>query len=145
MTTRTARRRMYRSLPAVTVVLGLITTVSAALHTVSVIGVAYRDRDGYDARLAALLWIGWTSLVCGVLMIASARGISRNSPTAHRTAVGASAVFLVSTVLIAVVDPSFWTSVPLYGGYIAFAAWLRPVAERPASHPEAAARPTSTR
>src|SRR5215471_13370798 len=115
----TIRERARPLLPALAFLLGLVTAVSAALHTVSVIGVAYDQRHGYDARLAELLWIGWTSFVCGALMTLSAPALRRSSRTAYLTASGAAAVFLVSTVFLAVVDPSFWTSVPLYGGYIA--------------------------
>lgn len=117
---------MRRLLPWLTLVLGLVTAVSAVLHTVAVTGVAYRERAGYDARLADLLWIGWTSLVCGALMIASSRPLGRGSRTAYWTATGASAVFLVSNLFIAAVAPSFWTAAPLYGGYLALAVWLRP-------------------
>jgi hypothetical protein len=118
-------------LPALTVVLGLITGIPAALHTVAVIGVAYRERGGYDARLADLLWIGWTSLVCAALMILSAPALGRGSRTAYRTALGASGVFLVCAALVAIASPSFWTAVPLYGGYIALAIRLRPARQAP--------------
>jgi hypothetical protein len=118
---------MRRHVPAVlTLVVGLITAVSALLHSFAVTGVAYRERDGYDARLAVLLWIGWTSLVCGALMIASSRALGRGSRVAFVTATGASAVFLVANVFLAIVAPSFWTAVPLYGGYLALIFWLRP-------------------
>jgi hypothetical protein len=117
---------LRRLLPWLTLALGLVTAVPAVLHTVAVIGVAYRERGGYDARLGDLLWIGWTSLVCGALMVASSRALGRGSRSAYWTATGASAVFLVSNVFIAVVSPSFWTAVPLYGGYLALAFWLRP-------------------
>ena len=126
MPTRYAQARTHRLLPTLTLLLGLVTAVSAVLHTVAVIGVAFRQRGGYDARLAGLLWIGWTSLVCGALMILSVPALRRGSRNAHRTAVGASAVFLVAASLIAVVSPSFWTAVPLYGGYLVLATWLRP-------------------
>jgi hypothetical protein len=65
------RTRMRRLLPWLTLVLGMVTAVLAVLHTVAATGVAYRERGGYDARLADLLRIGWTSLVCRALMIAS--------------------------------------------------------------------------
>jgi hypothetical protein len=120
------RVRMRRPLAWLTFVLGLATAVPAALHTIAVIGVAYRERGGYDARLADLLWIGWTSLVCGALMVASSRAIGRGSRTAYWTATGASAVFLVSSLFIAIVAPSFWTALPLYGGYLLLAWWVRP-------------------
>jgi hypothetical protein len=106
--------------------LGLVTAVSAVLHTIAVIGVAYGVRSGYDARLADLLWIGWTSLVCGALMVASSRALRRGSRTAYLTATSASAVFLVGNLFIAVVSPSFWTALPLYGGYLLLALWARP-------------------
>jgi hypothetical protein len=114
-----------RLLPRLTLILGLVTAGAAVLHIVAVIGVAYRERGGYDARLADLLWIGWTSLICGALMIASSRGLGRGSRTAFRTATGAAAVFLVGGMTIAPIDPSFWTAAPLYGGYLVLAFWLR--------------------
>jgi hypothetical protein len=120
------RIQTRRLLPALTFVVGMVTAVSAVLHVVAVTGVAYNDRGGYDTRLAVLLWIGWTSLVCGALMIASTRALGRGSRVAFATATGASAVFLVGNVFLAAVAPSFWTAVPLYGGYLVLAFWLRP-------------------
>jgi len=125
---------MRRLLPWLTLAVGVVTTVSAALHTNAVIGVAYRERGGYDARLADLLWIGWTSLVCGALMVVSSRALARGSRTAYWTAIGAAAVFLVGSLFLAVVAPGFWTSVPLYGGYILLALWARP---EPVNHTHA--------
>ena len=139
MPTQHVQPRTHRLLPAMTLLLGLVTAISAALHTVAVIGVAFRERGGYDARLAELLWIGWTSLVCGALMVLSVPALRHGSRNAYRTATGASAVFLVSASLIAIVDPSFWTAVPLYGGYLVLATWLRPQ-NQPGS---AAATPTN--
>jgi hypothetical protein len=120
------RVRIRRLLPGLTLVFGVVTGIAAVLHTVAVIGAAYGERSGYDARLADLLWIGWTSLVCAALMAASSRALGRGSPTAYRTATGAAAVFLVGNLFIAPVSPGFWTAAPLYGGYLAFAFWLRP-------------------
>jgi hypothetical protein len=120
------RASMRRLLPWLTLGVGLVTAVSAVLHAVAVIGVAYGERGGYDARLADLLWIGWTSLVCGVLMVASSRPLGRGSRTAYWVAVGASSVFLAGNLFLAVVSPSFWTAVPLYGGYLLLALWARP-------------------
>jgi hypothetical protein len=114
------------ALPVLAFGLGALTAVSGTLHMVSVIQVAYSDRGGYDARLAELLWIGWTSLVCGLLMLFSCGALRRGLRIGYAVSCGAAAVFLVSATFLAIVDPGFWTAVPLYGGYLVAAAFARP-------------------
>ena len=98
-------RNLRRAFPWLTCLVGLIIAVPAAMHVVAVIGVAYGERAGYDARLADLLWIGWTSLVCGLLLLAAIPALLRGSAVALRVAAGAAATFLVGTLLIAPVSP----------------------------------------
>jgi hypothetical protein len=115
-------RTLRRAFPWLTGLVGLVITVPAAMHTVAVMGIAYRQRGGYDARLADLLWIGWTSLACGLLMVAAVPALRRGSAVALRTSSGAAAVFLGGTLLIAPVSPSFLTGLPIFGGYLVVAA-----------------------
>lgn len=124
--TRSRVRRL--ALPALTGAVGLLIAVPAAMHLVAVVGVAYRERGGYDARLAQLLWIGWTSLPCGLLMVAAAPTIARGPEPARdvalRVAGGAAAVFAVGTALLAPAAPSFAWGIPIFGGYAALAGGL---------------------
>lgn len=122
---RTATSGLARAFPWVTGIVGLSIAVPAAMHMVAVTRVAYGQRSGYDPRLAELLWIGWTSLVCGLLMVAAARALRRGSSVAFRVCVGAAAVFGVCSGLLAPVSPGFLIGLPIYGGYLLLAAVVR--------------------
>lgn len=122
--------------PCLSAALGLLIAVAAAMHIVAVVGVAYGERGGYDARLATLLWVGWTSLVCGALMVAVVPALRRRSTVALRISAGAAAAFLVAAVLVAPVSPDFWVAVPIFGGYLIVATtvharWSTPDRRRP--------------
>lgn len=119
------RSALSRAFPWLTGLVGLIIAVPAAMHTVAVVGVAYRERGGYDARLADLLWIGWTSLVCGLVMVAAVPALLRGSTVAFRTATGAAAIFGVGTVVVAPVSPGFLAGLPIFGGYLVVAVAVR--------------------
>jgi hypothetical protein len=105
---------------------GLLTAVAAALHTVLSIRKAYVQRGGYDARLSEMLWIGWTSFVPGMIMVLGARAVSRMSATAFWLCTGSAGVFLVSTVILDPVQPGFYTGLPIYGGYCCSRRWFVP-------------------
>ncbi len=78
----TGRSQLARAFPWVTLLVGLLATVAAAMHTVLSIRKAYVYRGGYDARLSEMLWIGWTSFVLGMIMVLGARAVHRRSVTA---------------------------------------------------------------
>lgn len=140
MITRALKSSLTRSFPWVTGAVGLTTMIPAAMHLVEVTRMAYSERDGYDARLATMLWIGWTSLVCGTVMVASTNGLRNGSRTAFRASTGAAAVFLICTIFIVPVSPSFITGVPLYGGYLLLARLSRSAV---GAAPSARARPSA--
>ncbi|WP_415854404.1 hypothetical protein [Sinomonas sp. G460-2] len=116
---------LARSFPAVTMAVGLLVAVSAALHSVLSIRTAYVERGGYDSRLSQMLWIGWTSFVLGVVMVVGARALRSNSQVAFRLCTGAAAVFLVCTAILAPAQPGFYAGLPIYGGYLLLAAAVR--------------------
>lgn len=86
---------LVRAFPAVTGAVGLLIGVSAILHSVLSVRVAYVVRGVYDSRLSEML--------CA----------------------GAAAVFLVCTAILAPVQPGFYAGLPIYGGYLLLAALVR--------------------
>lgn len=131
----TGTSKLARAFPWVTGLVGLSIAVPAAMHTVLSIRVAYTQRGGYDSRLSEMVWIGWTSLVPGVILVLGARALSKGSTTAFRSCTGAAAVFLVCTALLAPVQPGFYAGLPIYGGYLLLAAKVRAEATRAANGP----------
>jgi len=125
--------RLARVFPWVTGLLGLLVAVSAALHTVLSIRVAYLNRGGYDSRLSEMLWIGWTSFVLVMIMVLGARAVRRRSATAFWLCTGAAAVFLVATAILVPVQPGCYAGLPIYGGYLLLAAVVRAEVTRPAN------------
>jgi hypothetical protein len=118
----TGTSKLTQAFPWVTGLVGLLIAVSAAMHTVLSIRVAYLQRGGYDARLSEMLWIGWTSFVLGVIMVLGARALRRTSATAFWLCTGAAAVFGVCTTILAPVAPGFYAGLAIYGGYLLLAA-----------------------
>lgn len=108
--------------PVLTGALGLVVAGAAAMHIVAVTGVAYGERGGYDARLASLLFIGWVSLVCGLVMLGALPALVRGAPGALYAAAGGAGVFGVACAVMAPVSPGFAAGVPIFGGYVFLAA-----------------------
>jgi hypothetical protein len=118
-------KKLARTFPWVTGLLGLMVAVAAVMHTVLSIRNAYVQRGGYDARLALMLWIGWTSFVLGMIMLLGASALPRRSAMAFRLCTGAAAIFLVGTAILAPVQPDFYSGLAIFGGYLLLAARAR--------------------
>lgn len=105
-------------LAALTVAVGLIIVVANGANIVLEIGRAYGERGGYDAHLAGLLFMGWTSLACGLLMLGAVPAMARGSTKALLVAAGGAGVFGVGCALLAPAQPEFAGGVPFFGGYV---------------------------